>query len=105
MGHVGLSAEQVAEWVIASCAAQGVAAKVTDPTVIGQVRTLLNGAAPDGLTRSGKRPALHRSKPPGRPHSAGIEPVADGRTDDRMIEHRSDDGALTVEVQLGPLSA
>lgn len=102
---MGLTAEQIAAWVTASCAAQGVPVKVSDPVVIGQVRTLLTGAGSARLTRSGKRPPRRRSEPPDRPNPIGIEPPGDGRTDDRVIEHRSDDRALAVEVQRCPLSA
>jgi len=43
-----LSADEVAAWVAASCAAQGLPVKVTDPGVVRRVAVLLGGVTPQG---------------------------------------------------------
>ncbi|GAB2767856.1 hypothetical protein GCM10027020_20870 [Nocardioides salsibiostraticola] len=53
MGLSHLTDEELAAWVTASCEAQGVPVRVTDPTVVRRVGTLL-GAATAG-TRARKR--------------------------------------------------
>jgi hypothetical protein len=45
-----LTPEQVAEWLAASCAAQGVPVRVRDPRVLGRVAALLPPAG--GTARS-----------------------------------------------------
>lgn len=62
MGLSRLSPDALAAWVEASCASQGLAVKITDPTVVRRVGALL-GAATDpgplggrGRKRSGTRP-------------------------------------------------
>lgn len=47
----GLSEEDLVAWVEASCAAQGVPVKVTDPAVVRGVCALL-GQAPTGPVRA-----------------------------------------------------
>ena len=59
MGLSHLSEDELAAWVTASCAAQGVPVKVTDPTVVRRVGALL-GAGVEGVRgrkRSGTRTA------------------------------------------------
>lgn len=84
----------VAQWVEASCARQGVAVKVTDALVVARVAVLLSGRRagsepPDGLD-------------PGRVKAAG---AADPGTDHRVIEHRGDDGVTPIQPQFGPLAS
>lgn len=84
----------VAQWVAASCARQGVAAKVTDARVVARVAVLFSGRRagsepPDGLD-------------PGRVKAAS---AADPGTDHRVVEHGCDDGVSPVEAEFGPLAS
>lgn len=45
-----MTPDELAAWVAASCAAQGLAVKVTDPTTLRRVGILLTGAAPTPVT-------------------------------------------------------
>ncbi len=104
-----LSGAEVAAWVAASCAAQGVPVKVTDTGIVRDVCVLLGGMAP------GARPALQRrrrpvratSEPPTGVDALGVEGLGspDAGEDHGMVEDSRDDGVLTDEVQLGPLCA
>jgi hypothetical protein len=83
----------VRAWVEASCAAQGLAVKITDSATLAQVAVLL-GAAPG---KAGGRPA-------GRPpletpdglESARVEPIqaATAGADDDVIEYSGNDRVL-----------
>jgi hypothetical protein len=64
MGLSNLPPETLAAWVEASCAAQGVPAKVTDPTVVRRVGALL-GAAPDSGSQGGRGRKRSGTRPPG----------------------------------------
>jgi len=64
-----LTPEQIAAWVTASCLAQGVPVKVTDPATVSTVRTLLGG--PDGRTATARQRG--RSAPAGPPTDATPE--------------------------------
>ena len=55
-------AQQVHTWVKTSCAGQGLATKVKDPVVLGQVAALLAGSE----TKSGHQ-ATGSNEPPVRP--------------------------------------
>jgi hypothetical protein len=98
-----LTDEQIADWLVASCQAQGVPVAVTDPAVVGRVAVLLTGRA----RRNGRsRPPAEDDRSPA-PHGldAGrVEPVAPG-PDDGVVEDGLDDGALTVEVEVVPLAS
>ncbi len=50
-----LTREQVAAWLVSSCAAQGVAVKVTDPQTLAKVAALLTpaGGAPRSRAERG----------------------------------------------------
>lgn len=100
-----LTDEQVAAWTVASCEAQGLPVAISDPTVVDQVAVLLTG-------RSGRRPPERagalagRSQPPDRADTVGVEDATSdgGRSDDGVVEHGFDDGALAAEVEVGPVA-
>ena len=110
MGLSHLSEEDLAAWVAASCAAQGVPVKVTDPGVVRRVGALL-GAMPDGVRgrkRSGTRaPGGARSVTPHDADAGGVHGLDTGGTgaDHGVVDHRGDDGVLTGEVQARPGAA
>ncbi len=110
MGLSHLSAAEVAAWVVASCAAQGLPVKVSDPGVVRRVGALLGapGAGSRAHPRSGStRPDAGRSvaphdADPGRGNGLGTwRPGAD----DDVVDHGPDDGVLSVEVQAAPGAA
>ncbi len=110
MGLSHVSDAEVASWVAASCAAQGVPVKVTEPGVVRRVGALL-GAAPDGARgrkRSGTRaPSGARSVAPHDGHAGGVEdldPWGAG-SDDGVVDHSLDDGVLPGEVEGAPGAA
>jgi hypothetical protein len=70
---LGWAEEVVASWVDASCRAQGIPVKITDPLALHQVCVLL-GAAPDSPVGTGAERAhaaaaasTHRTLPHGAP--------------------------------------
>ena len=84
---MGVSAEDVAAWLTASCAEQEVPVLVTDPRVLADVAVLLS-AAPGS---PGKRArAVKPSDPPGRSHPAWVEGSAAllPGVDDGVVEDR-----------------
>lgn len=102
----GLSGEDFAAWVTASCVRHGVPVKVTDAVVVARTATLLS----DGAVR----PAAKRTRVvvAGLQAPDGIGPVGveftgarRARGDDEMVEHGGHDRVLAAEVELGPLSA
>lgn len=107
VGAVGrLSAERVAAWVEASCAAQGVPVKVSDPHVVARVGVLLGVRSATGAQAKLRPVRTAASEPPDRTNPVGIERAGHlGRVDDGVIQHGGDDGSLPVEVQAGPLGA
>jgi len=109
--------------VEASCRAQGVPVKVTDVAVVKRVGALLGTgraalgradaerahAATAASTHHTARPA-HRSvslQPPDGLHPVRVETARSQHTgsDDCMVEDRSDDRGLPVEVERVPRSA
>lgn len=95
--------DEIAAWVAASCARQGVPVKVTDAAVVARAVTLLSGGA--------LRPAASRARA-GLQAPDGIDPVGvEGGSalgtgpDEGVVEHRGHDGVLAGEVEFGPLSA
>lgn len=106
----GLSAEEVAAWVEASCAAQGVPARVTDPEAVRRVGVLLRAGdrtGPQAELRPVRRLA---SQPPhghdsGRVESVGRSAAVAPGVHDGVVEHGTDDRSLPVEVQSRPLGA
>ena len=110
MGLSGLTPEQVASLVDASCAAQGVPVKVTDPTLIRRVGVLLGGAVAGSRAhpRSGStRPAAGRSMAPLDAHAGGVEPGRSGGpgSDADVVNQVGDDAGLPVEIQPSPGAA
>ena len=101
-----LSPEQVAAWVVESCAQQQVPVAVTHPGTLARIGALLGGpgcAAPAG--GAAPRPSL---QPPDRLDATGIESARAGQgvgVDDGVVEDGGDDRSLTVQVQVGPLVA
>ena len=100
-----LTGDDLRAWVEASCSAQGVPVKVTDPMVVARVGVLLTGKGPGRpqAKRGGDGPS--RSQLPDGVHSGGVEPVAGAGSDDGVVEDRGDDRALPVEGDVGPLVA
>lgn len=97
-----LSDEDLVAWVEASCAAQGIPAKVTDPAVVRQVCVLL-GQAPTVPVRARqrRRAPAPGSEPPEGEHSLGVEDAGTGSAggDHGVVEDGGDDGVLAVEVE------
>ena len=103
---MGLSREELAEFVARSCERQGVPVKVTDAVVVGRVAALL-GAGTDG---GGAKPAPAAPAPSELPDDLDTVRVeAAGtrgtRSDDGMVNEGGDDGGLAGEVQVGPPAA
>ena len=109
MGRL-VNAEQLAAWVEASCQAQGLPVRVTDPATVQTVRVLLVGG--QGGHRAQARsastgPTVRRSQPPQRRDPGRVEASGSqhARLDDGVVQDHADDGGLPVEVEVGPLSA
>lgn len=111
MGLSGVPPDRLAAWVRASCEAQGIKVRVSDPSTVRQVVALLGGPG-DG--RGDQRLGAVPRREPGRSAAspAGHDPVNVQATsslgpgeDAGVVEHGGDDGVLTVEVQRGPLGA
>lgn len=115
------TAEEVENWVRASCLAQGVPVKVADPVLVGRVGALL-GVGPGGrVAADGRRAASEASAPraaatadrgdglqlPGRSHPCGVQRPGAGlaRADDGVVEQGGDDRDLPVEVERIPRPA
>lgn len=107
---MGLTPEALAEWVIASCQAQGVPVKVTDPRTVDQVRVLLSDVPTESHAHArsarggsvGERLQTPARIDPGRVQRRG---TPGARLDDRVVENSTHDGGLPGQVQLGPLTA
>ena len=86
--------DQVVAWVRASCEAQGLPEKVTDPVILRKVAVLL-------------RPALAGSPMPKRRYSRRVKPVApaDGGVDANVVEDGGDNAALSGQRETGPIAA
>lgn len=110
MGLSNLSSEQLAMWVDASCAAQGVAVKVADPTVVRRVSVLL-GAVDEPKRAHPRSGSTHRlaadSEAPDRRDSGGIQFTGStgSGADHGVVEHGTDDLVLTRQVQRRPGAA
>ena len=104
-----LTDSEVAAWVAASCAAQGLPVKVTDVATVSDVCVLLGGGAPGDrpARQRGRRPVRAVLEPPPGVDTAGIDGLGtgDAREDDGMVKDGGDDGVLADEIQPGPLSA
>ena len=101
----GSSGFDLAGFVVASCARSGVPVKLSDVVVTARVAALLTGR-PSRVSEAspGRRAG---SDPPGQIDALGIEGAASGvgGCDGGVIEHGADDGVLSVEVEVRPLSA
>lgn len=110
MGLSHLSAEQIAAWVIASCRAQGLPVRVSDPLVVRQVGVLL-GAAPAGSRahpRSGStRDRGARSVAPDDGHSGRVQGGDSRGTggDVDVVDDRFHDGVLPRQREVRPGAA
>jgi len=105
-GRSGVSPERLRLWVEASCAAQGVPVKVSDPRVLANVAALLAPAAGGSATarqRGRSRPAA-ASGAPDRLHPGQVQRTGPGSTgsDDGVVEHGRDDRGLPGEGQVVP---
>lgn len=105
-----LTEAELARWVMASCARQGVPVKVTDAQVVARVAVLLSGRAQRrkaGAEGAADRRTPAASQPPDRLDSGRVQTpsTAHIRTDDSVIEHGADDGVAAVQSQLGPLAS
>lgn len=104
---MGLSGGELAAWVTASCAAQGVPVKVTDALVVERVSALLGGRG----AGCGRSPAPGSSRSPlqlpDRLHSGGVESSGSGLagSDDDVVHDGGDDGGLSGEVERRPGAA
>lgn len=89
----GLGGFDVAGWVAASCARQGVPVHVTDAWVVARVAVLLGADAPVC------------SEPPERFDAGGVEGLGAGGagSDDGVVQHGGDDGVAAVQPELFPL--
>jgi hypothetical protein len=110
MGLSHLSAEQVAAWVAASCAAQGLPVRVSDPVVVRQVGALLGAGSGGGRERkrSGTRTAHGRvSVAPDDGHSGRVQGGDSGGAggDVDVADDRFDDGVLPRQREVGPSPA
>lgn len=107
VGMSHFSAQEIAAFVEASCAAQGVQVKVTDPLVVRRVGALL-GAPPGGSRahpRSGStREAGGRSVAPHEVHAGGVQRLDSRRpgSDHDVVDQGSHDGVLPREVERLP---
>lgn len=107
---MGLTPEALAAWVTASCQAQGVPVKVTDPGTVDRVRVLLSGVPTESHAHArsarggsvGERLQTPARIDPGRVERPGTHGA---RLDGRVVENSAHDGSLPVEVQIGPLTA
>lgn len=110
MGLSGIPPDELAAWVEASCAAQGVPVKVTDPTVRRRVGVLLGASeAPRGGARGAGDHEAPRaaSGAPNDRDPVGVEPLDSRRSGPNLgvVDHRGDDGALLVERTIHPGAA
>ena len=101
---------ELASWVQASCARQGVPAKVTDIGVVARIAALLGSSGgPEALGASAPKRTGPRgpSEPPDEFHPVRVHRpgTGSGGMDDPVIDHSSDDGGLAGQIQAGPLSA
>lgn len=92
-----LGPEAVRAWLEASCAAQGIGVKLTDPAVLTKVAVLLG---------AGREP-VGRSSPPSDRDAAGVEAgvALVGGADGDAVGQGFDDGPLTGQGQAGPLAS
>lgn len=107
---MGLTPDELAAWVTASCVRHDVPVKVADSLVIGQVVALLTGkgeGGPGGPAKRRRDPAPSPSDSPDRVDPVRIEagPGLGSRLDDGVVEEGGHDGVLAPQVQLRPPAA
>jgi len=104
-----LTGDELVAWVAASCQAQGLGLKVTDPATVAQVVALLGAtAAGSGRRGSDARSAgRRRLQAPHRADAGRVEaPRSRGAgVYDGVVEHGFHHGDLLEEGEAGPLSA
>lgn len=104
-----MQVEAVRAWLEASCVAQGVPVVVTDAVVLSQVAVLVSGRGGRRTRQAQRAPVPHTpgSEPPVWLHAGRVQAARTGSAggDDGVLQERGDDGVLTVQVQVGPLSA
>ena len=86
-----MTPEEVAAWLAASCAEQGLSVVVTDPHVLADVATLLAAQAVPGSARSaGRGRPVGASDPPDGSDPGGVQrsTAALARIDDGVVEDR-----------------
>jgi len=97
----------VAAWVEASCAEQGIDARLADPLVVADVCSLLAGDVGVRAAQAERphAPARPGSGAPDRPHPGGVKSLAAGAGgggDDDVVEDGLDDGHLRGQVEAAP---
>jgi len=105
---MGLSGVELAAWVEASCARQGVAVKVTDAHVVARIAVLLGSGSARSATDASAAVRLvraERSEPPNEFDPPRVQGPGSGlaRTDHGVVDYSGNDGVLACEVQLAPL--
>src|SRR5690242_14400555 len=92
-----LTPSELAAWVPASCARQGLPVKVTDAGVVKAVAMLLQTGAEAGHARRRAPTGAPLLQAPDNVGTVGIEASAamNARVDDRMIEHGRNNGDLS----------
>lgn len=102
---------ELAEWVAASCQAQGVPVRVADPVTVSAVVALLGGPGGGGRARTrsvrATRRRTGRSEAPDRLDAGGVEGSgsADSGGDHDVVDDAAHDRGLTVQVQTRPAIA
>jgi len=94
----------VAAWVEASCADQGLSARLEDRLVVANVCSLLGGGVGVRAAQAERPPAPPRpgSGAPDGLHPGGVQSLAAGNGgggDDQVVDDGLDDGDLAGEVQ------
>jgi hypothetical protein len=103
-------AAQVRRLVETTCADQGVPLHVTDCDTVERVVVLLSGSGGGDARKcvsAGTSPAPARSEAPHRSHALDRDRAGspDAWEDLDVVDQCFDDGALPVEVEVGPLLA
>ena len=104
--EAGRSVDEIAAWVLHSCAEQGIAVKVTDTLVIAQVVALLDqaGSRPHASQR-GRPRARRSSESPHRSDAVRVEMLsaAGAGANSSMVQHGANDSYSSAEVEVRPL--
>lgn len=102
-----LTGTALAEWVAASCAAQGLALKITDVGVVSNVVVLLSGGECRGEAWGLDPTGAPASESPFDADPPGVEARSTGRArcNHDEVNDRRDDCVLPGEVQVRPLAS